>query len=245
MKKLAVAVLVLSCSADFVLGQDLAGPRSWFLDFTEDPFTIVDPDFPDSPAWMNERTSPPILDTVAGTATFPSDISYAIYDSADHFFEDDTHIHIKMDQHPMFGVSQDGGAGYWLNVDNDANQGGTYGHWMVLETNDLFEQQVTFRAESGALEPPCGDECVVPVGPGGIELFVTVEPNEAETHLDVEYKIVDGLDANGERTENSLTSASRRALSQVSGLPCSIPRVAMALFANSPCEIRRRRHRWV
>ena len=156
-----------------------AGPRSWMETFDEDPLVASPGD------WQQRNGTQAMPDYDDGMAIFDGLVApWMLIDSADHFFEGETRIHIIMDANPEIGAP-DLGAGWWVNADNEGIFGGFYAINGVLARNDVGDQEYRFGpAWAGVNE-------VIPVAEGGIEARITLLPDEDEQLMVVSYAITD------------------------------------------------------
>ena len=128
----AVALLVIVFgTANLAVGQDCfddpdlcAGPRTWKEDFDVDPLVA-------SPGDWQKRGNNELPTYENGRAILDGSLSaWMLIDTADHFFEGETTIHIVMDANPAAGP--DIGAGWWLNPDSEGRSGGYFAVYGVL-----------------------------------------------------------------------------------------------------------------
>ncbi len=164
-----------------------AGPRSWALDFDEE-LEFDDDGFGIGAAegWQrrNGTSAEPFYED--GKAIFDGTIaSWTLIDTMDHFFEGETTIHVQMDANP--GEELDKGAGWWVNADNEGNQGGMYPIYGVLARNDEGEQEYQFGPDSVTDE-------FVPVEEGPIDVMVTLIPDEGNEEMVISYAITDAVE---------------------------------------------------
>jgi hypothetical protein len=82
----------------------------------------------------------------------------------------------------------DNGAGWWLNADNDGVQGGFYAINGVLARNDGGDQEYRFGPNWAGVDE------IIPVAEGGVDVSVTLLPDEDEELLDVTYSITDAAE---------------------------------------------------
>ena len=181
----AVALLVIVFgTANLAVGQDCfddpdlcAGPRTWKEDFDQDPLDV-------SPDDWQQRGGGALPTYENGKAILDGSIAaWTLIDSADHFFQGETTVHIVMDANPATGP--DNGAGWWINADNEGMQGGFYAINGVLAQNEDDEQEYRFGPAWANVNE------VIPVAEGGVDVNVQLVPNEDDLEMNVFYSITD------------------------------------------------------
>lgn len=180
-RKATAMLAVVVCSAGLAFAQDCfddpdscAGPRSWSEDFDEDPLDVSPDD------WQPRNGELPFYEN--GKAILDGSLAaWTLIDSAEHFFEGETWIHMVMDANPAAGP--DNGAGWWVNADNEGSDGGFYAINAVLARNDDGDQE--FRFGPGNVT----DE-FIPVAEGGVDVTVTLAP-AGNDEMNVTYSVTD------------------------------------------------------
>ena len=118
-----------------------------------------------------------------GKAIFDGLVSqWMLIDTAEHYFEGETRVHITMDANP--GEESDQGAGWWVNADNEGQQGGFYAIYGVLANVDGDQEYQFGPGWAGVSE-------IIPVAEGGVDVTVSLIPDEGEGLMDVVYSITD------------------------------------------------------
>jgi hypothetical protein len=161
-----------------------AGPRSWVLDFDADlDFDSDGLGIGATEGWQRRNGTSPLPTVADGKATFDGTVAaWTLIDTMDHFFEGETTIRIRMDANP--GTATDRGAGWWVNVDNNAMQGGFYAIYGQLSRTEDGSQEYQFGPDGSASER-------VPVAEGPIEALVTLTPVADDEELIVTYAVTD------------------------------------------------------
>ncbi len=154
-------------------------PRSWIEDFDEDPLIASPGD------WQRRNGTSPQPTYQDGKAFFDgTQNAWTLIDSADHYFVGNTTVNIVMDENP--GGPGDSGAGWWINMDNEAVQGGHFKIFGVLARNDNGEQVYRFGQASNAFD----EEIVLEDGPMSAEVFL-LPPEDGVGDMGVAYSITD------------------------------------------------------